>query len=68
MIADQVEIANLYILHDIEVWCAEHVGPMAASVKRIDRDRPWFRQWNYGNTVWYFADVESATLFRLRWL
>ena len=68
MIADQVEIANLYILHDIEVWCAEYIGPMANSTKKVNASRPWFRQWNYGNTIWYFADVESATLFRLRWL
>ena len=69
MILDQVEIGGLFSsIHEMEQWCELNLGPQAPETDCVDVDRPWIRKWNYGNTVWYFATEEAATLFRLRWL
>jgi hypothetical protein len=59
-----------HTIRTMERWCVDNIGVggwVYSDPNDWDQGRKWAISSQFGNTTFYFADDQDATMFTLRW-
>lgn len=68
MIKAEVELdCEVERYSEIIKWCNVNLGNRAMWRDNVNSHNPWTVWLIHGTYVWYFAEEQYATMFKLRW-